>query len=158
MGGLFDTFWRHFVILTKFPKNEVKSRPYWPGGGYGTPGRTPRPPTPALLLRASGARFAVWGCSQMGSLGVLCSRRVLVPAKRAPEAPTGLEWVGTSARTYRGMVLGGYRYSPPDTHPVYPPRIPTLVHPASTSASPSPVPPTGWVTTGACTYDRFEDP
>ena len=79
MTGLIDTFWRHFLVLTNFIRNEVKSRPYWPGGGErsGTseagPGRPEAwsgwvpelgralqsvPPTPAPV-GASGARFAV---------------------------------------------------------------------------------------------------
>ena len=40
-----------------------------------------------------------------------CSRRVQIPAERAPEAPArGLEWVGIWSRTYRG--LGGSRTTP----------------------------------------------
>ena len=32
--GLFDTFRRHYAVLTNNLVNEVKSRPYWPGAGF----------------------------------------------------------------------------------------------------------------------------
>ena len=119
MGGLFDIFRRHFVVLTKFYRNDVKSRPFaarrdpgqrsgprkpqrgWSGWSW-VPGIThgyrvthegvgPRLPNPPTPARwASGARFAGWGS-------------------------------GTSAR---GQWLGS-------TPPVYPPCIPTLVHPGT---------------------------
>ena len=43
-GGLFDTFRRHFAVLTKFIRNDVKSRRYWLRGGNlrgPAPGRAP---------------------------------------------------------------------------------------------------------------------
>ena len=85
MTGLFDTFWRHFALLTNFTGNEVDSRPFarggrsWsregPAGGPTGPGgwdqgrtgergsvrvqdvRTPEP-THSSPYRASGARSA----------------------------------------------------------------------------------------------------
>ena len=79
MTGLIDIFWRHFVFLTNSIEIEVKSRPYWPGGGEqgqvqgeGLQGHRPGPeggtwdcgralhpdPTHSSPCRASGARSA----------------------------------------------------------------------------------------------------
>ena len=93
MTGLFDTFSGHSAVLTKFLRNVLKSRLYWPRGGIlrvpGTgrlqadrarrvvPGSRPRRRTPgvtrpALLTthsrpcRPSGARFAVRRASPRG--------------------------------------------------------------------------------------------
>ena len=116
MTGLLHTFWRHFVVLTKFPGNDLKCRPSQlleevpgsplPGAGEQRPGpagvgtgRTGRHakgtgprcthPTHSSPYRASGARFAGWACS----------------------------WVPRRA-------VAGCWVVPGITHPVYPPSIP----------------------------------
>ena len=69
MGGLFDTFRRHFVVLTKFLVFEVESRSFgrrwailrvFPGRVPGVPDRArrvgntrPRPPSPGTRVQPS---------------------------------------------------------------------------------------------------------
>ena len=103
MRGLLDTFRRHFVVLTINMRNEVKSRPYWPGGGPGEePGRYPAgvPTGP----RRGGFR-AHW-----------VFRPYTHPLRPLQGLRGPLRWCRTSLSGWVGT-----RYSPPSTHPYYPP-------------------------------------
>ena len=106
MTGLFDTFQRHYAVLTNFPGNKLESRPYWPGGGYcpgsTREGRRADRPGPAGVgagvtvprgrcsqtthsspTGASGARFAVWPPLSG------CGTSVLDPGITHPVYPPG---------------------------------------------------------------------
>ena len=129
MTGLFNTFWRHFVVLTNFSVNEVESRPFgrrWAIQGY-IPGRAlqgtdrarrvgiypSRPPsagsrvqspvtTHSSPCRASGTRSAVTGDFLARRLGSAWD----------PVLPTR------------------YTYPARTTRSPYPPRTPTAHAPA----------------------------
>ena len=110
MTGLLHTFCRHFVVLTNFMENEVKSRrsdplaqspareglqaPTGPGGwvgGLGDPGNGPVRPAfithPLRPCRAYGTRFAGYG-SLLEQLDLVAGYPVLPTRYTHPYTPS----------------------------------------------------------------------
>ena len=119
MVGLFDTFRRHFVVLTKFYIKDMESRPYWSRGGVcrGAPGRAHRGGTDRARRVGAGVTVPRGRCSRYhplqplqafrGPLRCICLRLAVVgPRCWTPVLPTR------------------------STHPVYPPGT---THPARTT-------------------------
>ena len=146
MGGLLDTFWRHFVVLTNFIEMRPESRPYCPrspatyqGGLQGRPG-------PGGVGRGMGGR--TWGRSR---------GRCRQTTHSAPCRGYGARFAVCPPLGLGTWHVAGYPVLPTlDTHPVYP----TLVLPGTaTPAVDMLVPGTNTVcgTAGTCTYGRFWD-
>ena len=141
MGGLFDIFRRHFVVLTKFPGNGVESRPiarrrHSKGPGQGGDHRYPTGP-------------AGWSRSR--------PRRIRSPGSRNPPTPppagaTGPAPLvpGPSPSSRLGVPVLPLPYPPRYTHPVYPPGPVPASHGSHVTAG------TVRGTRGTCTYGRFE--
>ena len=136
MTGLMHIFRRHSAVLTKFQRNDLKSRPYWPRGGFEEPTALPgshRRPGPAGVGRVKGGR-ARGHCSNPHPLQPLLG----LPGP----APLGLPPF---------CVLGPWCWTPvlPTwlPHPVYPP---WYTHPVHTTVS------AGHAQyVGHCPYTRF---
>ena len=83
MTGLFDTFRRHYAVLTNFTEYDVESRPYWPGGGN---------PSPPADQRPEGAGPACWVGRMQG--GRSRGRYADTHPLQAPAGPSGARFAG----------------------------------------------------------------